>query len=44
MQAISQVAKDALILESKRDEADTLAPVLLAELDQRLSAPNDLHA
>jgi hypothetical protein len=31
MQVISQVANDAVILESERDEADTSAPVLLAE-------------
>jgi hypothetical protein len=42
MQASSRVAKDAVIPESERDDADTSAPVLLTELDERLSAPSDL--
>jgi len=36
MQAIRQIAKDAIILESERDEADKLAPELLAELERNL--------
>jgi hypothetical protein len=34
LEAISRVAKDAVILESERDEADQIAPLLLAELER----------
>jgi hypothetical protein len=34
MEAISRAAKDALVLESDRGEADEIAPLLLAELDR----------
>jgi hypothetical protein len=36
MQAIRYVAQDAIILQSERDEADALAPQLLAELDRHV--------
>ena len=34
MHAISQIAKDAIVLQSDRDEADPIAPELLAELER----------
>ena len=34
LRAISRVADDALAIESERDEADAVAPLLLAELER----------
>ncbi len=34
MQAISRAARDAVVIESDRGEADAIAPLLLAELER----------
>jgi hypothetical protein len=37
MHAISRAAKGSVVIESDRDEADEIAPLLLAELERQSS-------